>query len=386
MARYHVNNKGNVGKCSAKPGNCAFKNDDSTEQIHYSTKQEAQTAAEMILGAEIKIVPLKKADPVSKPALANKGSNVSAVSNMCEDAMADNADVNEIAKKINTINDSQRVVALRKLDHDQIAKVLKDWRTELNVFVAKRVGTKDFTINSGNVGGNSADSDFVITSANGTIIMNLEAKFGSATNGAIGIARTSNLTDYPAFNLDKNEKGELLKTYSQKGETAVIRQLSAKMNKYADEFNKETRTVSSKEIYDIVKSSGKSGNSKNVKDYSVVNFRQKEGKGQISETEITLKEDENWNVRAVVNTEEGTARLAYLFETEDKQKQLKVLFNNKNSLYAVRNDKGLLEIVNKKNYEDNGTDGELVRIPSKLQMGTGSYNVWYSEGKELEQS
>ena len=384
MIRYHVNDKGNVGKCSAKPGNCAFKNDDSTEQIHYATKQEAQTAAEIILGTKIQIVPFKKG--ALKSVLTNKGSNVSNVSNMCEDAMTDDADVEEIAKKINTINDSQRVVALRKLDHDQIVKVLKDWRVELNDFVAKRVGTTDFTINSGNMGGNSADSDFVITSSDGTIIMNLEAKFGSATNGAIGISRASNLTDFPAFNLDKNEKAELLKIYSLKGEAGVIQQLSAKMNKYADEFNKEERIVSSKEIYDIVKSSGKSGNSKNVKDYSVVNFRQKEGRGEISETEITLKEDENWNVRAVVNAEEGTARLAYLFETEDKQKQLKVLFNNKNSLYAAKNDKGLLEVVNKKNYEESGTNGELVRIPSKFQMGTGSYNVWYSEGRELEQA
>lgn len=380
MSRYHINDKGNAGKCSAKPGNCLFKNDDSTEQIHYSTKQEAQVAAEERLKAKIQAAPLKMVDPAPKPISSIKGSNVSTVSNMCEDAMADNADVEEIARKISVINDSQRVVALRKLDQGEIVKVLKDWRIKLNDFVAKRAGTTDFTINSGNIGGNSADSDFIITSSNGETIMNLEAKFGSATNGAIGIARASNLTDFPAFNFDKNEKKELLNTYSQKGEKAVIRQLSEKMNKYADEFNKEERTVISKEIYDIVKSSGKSGNSKNVKDYSVVNFRQKEGKGEISETEITLKEDENWNVRAVVNSEEETARLAYLFETEDRQKQLKVLFNNKNSLYAVKDEDGSLKIANKSNVDEK----ELIRIQSKLQMGTGSYNVWYSEGKELE--
>lgn len=382
MSRYHINDKGNVGKCSAKPGNCLFKNDDSTEQIHYSTKQEAQAAAEERLKAKIQVASLKKADPAPKPISSIKGSNVSTVSNMCEDAMADNADVEEIARKISIINDSQRVVALRKLDHNEIVKVLKDWRIELNDFVEKRVGTADFTINSGNIGGNSADSDFIITSSNGETIMNLEAKFGSATNGAIGIARASNLTDFPAFNFDKDEKNELLNLYSQKGETAVIRQLSEKMNKYSDEFNKEKREVSSQEIYDIVKSSGKSGNSKNVKDYSVVNFRQKEGKGQISETEITLKDDEKWNVKTVVNIQEDTARLAYLFETEDKQKQLKVLFNNKNSIYVKKNADGSLELVNKMTYEK---PDELIKIQSKLQMGTGSYNVWYKEGLELEE-
>lgn len=381
MTRYHINNKGEAGKCSAIIGNCLFKNDDLTEQVHYSSIEEARRAAEQKLKEESQIVPLRRIKSSDPQLKAFKGSDVSIVSNLCEDAMATNADVNSIARTISQIDDSQRVIALRKLDKDQISKVLKDWQAELNIFVERRAGTSDFEIHSGNIGGNSADSDFVVISQ-GAPIMNLEAKFGSATNGAIGIERASNLTGFPSFNLSKDEKAEMMKIYAEQGENAVVKELLNKMNNYVSEFNKEPRKVNSHEIYDIVKSSGKKGNSDSVKDYSIVNFRQKEGVGQISETELTLTKNENWNVRVAVNSKDGTARLAYLFETNDKQKQLKVLFNNKNSLYAAKSDDGSLKAVNKKNYENKD---ELVKIQSKFQMGVGSYNVWYKEGLEPEE-
>lgn len=49
QTRFHINpNSGNVGKCSAKPGGCPFRNEDNTEATHYFSKVEALKASEEI--------------------------------------------------------------------------------------------------------------------------------------------------------------------------------------------------------------------------------------------------------------------------------------------------------------------------------------------------
>lgn len=47
MARYHVNDEGNVGRCTAKAGNCRF----GSESDHASSKEEARAKAEQQLEA-----------------------------------------------------------------------------------------------------------------------------------------------------------------------------------------------------------------------------------------------------------------------------------------------------------------------------------------------
>jgi len=381
MSRYHINpDTMRAGICRAQPGNCLFRDEDNSERTHYSSKQEAISAAENLLQQKVGTPKLVK--KIVKQNTQVFGSNVSLVTNLCEEAVATGSDIKVIAKNISQINDSQRVVALRGLKEEEIEKILSEWKQSLRKLTAEKIGSDNFSIQSGNSGGNSADSDLVVI-ANDENVMNLETKFGAATNSAAGIQRVSSLINADAFTLDNSEKLELLNIYSKEGgkdEAAVIQKLDAKMRTYAEDFNSKNHTVNSQEIYDIVKSSGKKGNSQQVKDYSIVNFRQNDGKGYISETEISLSEDEQWNVTAVVNSGTDTARLSYEFTTTDGQKYLKVLFNNKNSTYAIKNPDGSLKIVNKKNYN---TD-ELIRIPSKLQMGTGSYNVWYKEGLEKD--
>jgi hypothetical protein len=42
MAKYHINDKGNPGKCTAQSGNCPFGDDTK----HYSSKEEARNVYE----------------------------------------------------------------------------------------------------------------------------------------------------------------------------------------------------------------------------------------------------------------------------------------------------------------------------------------------------
>lgn len=47
--RYHINDKGEVGKCEAKPGKCRFKKSNGDEKDHYASKEEAVKARDSIL-------------------------------------------------------------------------------------------------------------------------------------------------------------------------------------------------------------------------------------------------------------------------------------------------------------------------------------------------
>lgn len=42
--RYHINDEDEVGVCSAKPGNCRFKNATGDERKHYTSKNDAMNA------------------------------------------------------------------------------------------------------------------------------------------------------------------------------------------------------------------------------------------------------------------------------------------------------------------------------------------------------
>ena len=134
--------------------------------------------------------------------------------------------------------------------------------------------------------------------------------------------------------------------------------------------------ATSEQVYDLVRSSGKQGNSTKLSNYAIVNFRRNNGVATVSETEMSIVPDEKWQAQYSVSTEQGVARISYQLVSEDEQKRIKILFNNKNSLYTIEN--GVRKAVNKKQYDNS----ELDRIPSEFQLGVGSYNVWYEEGQK----
>lgn len=55
MAKYHINNSGDVGECSARAGNCPFGGADE----HYTSAEAARTAYESRQGAFVEPAPLK---------------------------------------------------------------------------------------------------------------------------------------------------------------------------------------------------------------------------------------------------------------------------------------------------------------------------------------
>ena len=62
MNRFHVNLKGEAGKCSARAGQCPF----GGEQAHYRSMENAQQAFELSMAAESLPEPLTREDPFER--------------------------------------------------------------------------------------------------------------------------------------------------------------------------------------------------------------------------------------------------------------------------------------------------------------------------------
>lgn len=311
----------------------------------------------------------------------NFGSDVSQTSSLCEKAMLSDSNIKELAKIISQIEDRNRIIALRSMDYAQIYSILQNWKTELKKHVAIKIGKDNFKIISNNESGNNSDSDIAVVSKLG-VEMNIETKFGSSTNSASGVKRMSNIIGTPAFNLTRFEKLELINEHIKYGEESALKSLREKMSQYVKKFNVLNNKVNGKNIFDVIMSSGKNGNSKKVKNYSIINFRQNNGKGYISETEMTLNPNEEWDMECEISSNTDVSRLSYLFKTKDGQKNLKALFNNKNTLYVRKNKDGIFIPASKKRYSLEN----LTEIRSRSQLGAGSYNIWYGEGLEIKDS
>lgn len=312
----------------------------------------------------------------------NLGSNVSRVTVLCESAMETDSDISAIAPAVAAFKDNERILAFRGLLIHDIKKVLCDWKNELNLFVREKTETDNFVIVAGNSLGNSASSDLVVF-VDGESVMNIEAKFGFATNGAYGIRRVSSVLGVPAFNLHKEQKAALLTRYHRHGPSYSLSMLQDYMNEYVHDFNVSSHIAVSGKVFDMVKSSGKAGNGSLVKDYRILNFRRKTVNdfptGIISESSLNITKNDVWNIECSVTNNDESQRLSYFLRSQDGQKRIKIMFNNKNSLYAIEDkETGMLKSVNKRKYDIN----DLTQIQSKFQMGTASYNMWYREGLE----
>lgn len=375
MPLYHISPKTKKPSvCRAKTGKCPYLT--TSEYPHFTSYEEAMKSVEE---REAQHNPSTTAIRKKRAtaSVQKASSNVSYVSDLCEKAMVSD-EIDEFAEKITETDDSKRVLALRGLDKNEIAETLVSWQNDLRNFVERKTGRKDFTLITENIGGNSAMSDFTAVDENGEILMNLEAKFGSATNAAAGLKRVSDVVGTDAFTLTAEDKAELIKIYySSSDKQQVLDRLSTKMHEYATAFNAQENTVSSEQVYDLVRSSGKQGNSTKLSNYAIVNFRRNNGVATVSETEMSIAPDEKWQAQCSVSTEQGVVRISYQLVSEDEQKRIKILFNNKNSLYTIE-ENGTRKVVNKKGYDLS----ELDRIPSKFQLGVGSYNVWYEEGQK----
>lgn len=243
---------------------------------------------------------------------------------------------------------------------------------------------EDPIITSNNTSGNAASSDLVATYSDG-MQYPIETKFGEKTDSNSGVGRMENALGESTYSVPNRE--DILKKYVVDENKEYIKNaLQTSMKKYADEFNNHSHNVNGSIIYDMLKSSGKQGNSVNEwsDNYTILSFRVKNKKPVMEETTIDIKPDDKWDVTAELSEKNGSIRLNYRFTNRNNPQQtIKATFNNKNTLYVDKEG----NTVNKKSYhgdfDEDKKAGKIIGVPSKYLMGTASFNVWFYDSSNV---
>lgn len=317
-------------------------------------------------------------------------SNVKEVTDLCEFSLTDDADNSLVAESIHKIDNKKRPISLRNLNKEEIEEVLENWRDSLFEILEDKTGSSDIPeIRTNNAHGSSAASDIIAIYPDGTIYP-IEVKFGAMTNSNSGIKRIGTILGEQAFRIENKE--ELFKEYYKRGQDTewLQDQITQRMKNYAEEFNKRPHIINSQELYDMLHSSGASGNSQSEgnENYTIITFGTKSKKATAQEITIDITPDDEWDVRVVasiIDTDKNkSTRLNYIFVNKnDPRKTVRATFNNKQSVYIDTEGNK----INKKkinNINQKIATGEILKIPSRFFLGGGGYNVWFYDKSKKE--
>lgn len=307
---------------------------------------------------------------------------LSDVTDLCEQAMTTGADTGSISQVISTAEDKYRPRDLRGLSPDKIHHYLVSWKNKMIDLMRKRYTiTGPIVISSANESGNASVSDLIITDSDG-IQYHVETKFGNHTNAAAGLARVSAvLLDKECFRIDDNHKRSIIESYLGEGEKQAKKLLFDLIAEEVSSFPQGSQACS-RSLYDMMRASGSVGNSDLIEHYSIVVFKSSRNEPLVYEEPLNISLDDHWLVSASTGTDKNTPRLTYNLHTVDGSKTVRMVHNNKNNLYVIKDD-DQWRVLNSKEKKLLSGSPDVKVIPSRFQAGTASYNIWYQEKKPL---
>lgn len=305
------------------------------------------------------------------------GVNVSTFTSICESALTTFADRAAAAHNLSLFLDENRVRSMRGLNAGQIEIILNDWYNALYKKVKTKTGANNPVVLTGNEKGNFSASDFIVFDENEMEILQIEGKFGSMTNKAIGHDHATGVLNYTAFNFTPEEREKMLNLiYYGKAKEALEMSKNI-MSLYASEFNSNHTEISSQKLHDMLTISGAEGNK--ASNYMMVAFKvNKNLRGTIQEKLLSISADESWDVQAKVTQTKRSSRITYHFKSKDTDNTVRMLFNNKNSTHVYL-DNGEIKKLSKKDESRGG----YRKIDSFYQVGQGSFNVWFKSRKAV---
>lgn len=306
--------------------------------------------------------------------------SLSDVTDLCEQAMTCSGDIDILSELIENAEDKYRPKDLRGLQREDIKNHLVCWRKEMIALMRTRYKILgDIHVVSANEGGNAAVSDLILIDETGQEY-HVETKFGNHTNAAAGIARVSSiLKERECFHLSKPQRQQLITSYIDDGEDEAKSILWEYMIDEVAEFP-EGLFADPVPIYDMLRSSGSAGNSDHVRHYSVVVLKSGKNGPVAYEEPLNLSVDDTWLVSISTGPNKSTPRLTYHLHAPDDSRSIRMVHNNKNSLYVIE-DQRQWRVASTREKKERRDD--ILRIPSRVQAGAPSYNVWYQEAKPL---
>jgi len=218
---------------------------------------------------------------------------------------------------------------------------------------------------------NFAPADLLLTLDNQQNIY-LECKFGAATLAGIGIQTLTNILGAPAFTVPPSLRQNMVHTYLEDGTEAAHTLLTHHMEEYTQTFNTQNHTADSGILAALLTSSGGGGNTIPAGDYLFATFHPETAQNLVTFTDFKVSPTDTWDTTCNITKTKTSLRLTYRFTRPDNRFYLTATYNNKNSTYVYPN--GELVPASKKKEAKN--NHECVRIPSLVQCGIGSYNVF----------
>lgn len=323
MTAYHISSSNGPAPCKAQPGHCPLGSDIPHFKDAATAESFAEKRTEYTCSFEDELIErgYDKASFDEDVAYAN--SNRNGTAHFFECGVVTDADtwyVAHVLARVNSKVGGQNNLGLASdlpvnpetgvRNVEAIRKRLISWREGIEQHY--RLNPDDsvkITVN--NEGGNASESDLLV-SVNGGGPIPLEAKFGNKTDVNTGCCSVSTIIGTKAFNPSPKDKLRWHSLAASGEGDTVKRELHGQMVAYAERFNKEDRPVSSRQVYNLVYSSG-SKDSLDVepKVYDVVQFL---GDGGVKFHEKAFTPETRWTVRAVVHWEGKSPRLHYVFE------------------------------------------------------------------------
>lgn len=217
---------------------------------------------------------------------------------------------------------------------------------------------------------NFAPADLLLTLDNQQNIY-LECKFGAATLAGIGIQTLTNILGAPAFTVPPSLRQNMVHTYLEDGTEAAHTLLTHHMEEYTQTFNTQPQVADSAGLAALLTSSGGS-NIIPTGDYLFATFHPETSSQLVTFTDFKVSPTDMWETTCNITRTKTSLRLTYCFTRPDNRFYLTATYNNKNSTYVYPNG----ELVPASKKKEAKTNNECVRIPSLVQCGIGSYNVF----------
>lgn len=305
-----------------------------------------------------------------------KRGNVSAGTNLCELGICDDSDPVEVADALAELPEENLPRVLRAMSAEEICETIETWRSDaIDVLEDLFSPEKVIRISQANEGGNFAASDLTATLSDGRTIP-VECKFGSATDAASGIKTITDVLGEESFTLTKQQRDDLLIKHDPNDVPATMAAIHTLMTDYVATF--EGTSVDSEKVFDLIRSSGKAGNSATTQGYTILNFGDPNASdSSVKSKALGLSPEDQWDATvSVTKGDSGSVRLKYVLTSGDKT--IRMTYNNKNTSYAVPAEGGGWRAASKNAAK--GIPG-AIRLESSTQLGGSSYNVWYSDGK-----
>ena len=305
--------------------------------------------------------------------------NIQTVTNLCEQLLAHTITTgdtpNHLTSSITEQPPQDQPKIVRDLTPHTVSDLFQEYANTIRSTLETRYGARIRTAETINTS-NFAPADLLITFTTGQTVY-MECKFGAATHAGIGMKTLTSILGTPAFQVPPELRTTMIRDYLLGGVPVAHSTLKHHMDTYLEQFNNESVRVDAARVASLLTSSGGARTTPDG-DYVFATFHPAGVVPCVTFTDFRVSPQDTWDVTCRISHTTESLRLTYYLERPTGGFRIAATHNNKNSTYVYPDG----ELIPARLKQQAKKEGTCIRIPSLVQCGTGSYNVFVQGHQE----